>query len=377
MVSKVNRLQYYIRAIVFCQWPDILVATIDFRRRGAGRHPTRTESTVVSKTGTDAQGQPERPGKVTIVDLALAVGLDKSSVSRALGNNGKISAATRARVRQAALEMGYQPNVAARQLRKGAHLAIGLAIPVKVLDLYVVVKTIQELSLLALERQVILSIISCPSAEPGHFMPDGILAWGDIPFDDIHALCANGSPFVIIDPNNPSYLNRTGPRVCIDNAGGATAVTEHLMGRGAKRLLFVQAQENHIGHNERFKAARGAWLKKRPLHTITTCLFRELTDAHLKAFAAEPHGAIFCSNDQGAIEIWHRMTRLGLKTPADLELAGFDGDPYGELFGLTTAVVNVAKLAKESFDLLLALMDRKATESSRIVPVELRAGQTS
>ena len=71
------------------------------------------------------------------------------------------------------------------------------------------------------------------------------------------------------------------------------------------------------------------------------------------------------------------MTKLGLKTPANLMLAGFDGDPYGELFGLTTAVVDAAKLAKESFDLLLAIMDRKAGERFRIVPVELRAGHTS
>ena len=332
----------------------------------------------MSKTPTAVNsGKSGRAGKVTIVDIALAVGLDKSSVSRALGDNGKISAATRTRVRQAALELGYQPNVAARQLRTGGHLAVGLAIPVKVLDLYIVVKTIQELSLLALERKVILSVISCPSTEPGHFMADGILAWGDIPFDDIQALCVNGSPFVVIDPNNPSYLNRTGPCVRIDNAGGATAVTDHLMGHGAKRLLFVKAQEGHIGHDERFAAARAAWLKKRPLHTITTCLFRELTDEHLKAFAAEPHGAIFCSNDQGAIAVWHRMARLGLKAPENLMLAGFDGDPYGELFGLTTAVVDAAKLAKESFDLLLALMDRAAKGHSRTVPVELRTGSTS
>ena len=38
---------------------------------------------------------------------------------------------------------------------------------------------------------------------------------------------------------------------------------------------------------------------------------------------------------------------------------------------------DAAKLAKESFDLLLAIMDRKAGERFRIVPVELRAGHTS
>ncbi len=318
-----------------------------------------------------------KTGKVTLADIALTLGLDKSSVSLALGGSPKISEETKARVRQAAQEMGYQPNVAARQLRKGGHLAIGLAIPVKVLDCYIVVKTIQELSPLALERKIILSIITCPSAETDNFIPDGILAWGDIPFEDVKALCSNGSPFVIIDPNNPDYLNQACPSVRIDNAGGAKALVERLIERGAERLLLVKSQEGHIGHDERFEAARAAWLKSRPIHKITNCLLDELSDEHLKSFASEPGGAIFCSNDQGAIEIWHRLAKLGLRTPEDLALVGFDGDPYGEHFGLTTAVVDAAKLARSSFDLLLSLMDRSGDLSSRSIPVELREGQTS
>ena len=320
-----------------------------------------------------------RTGKVTLADIALALGLDKSSVSLALSGSCKISEETKSRIILTAQEMGYQPNIAARQLRKGGHLAIGMAIPVKVLDSYVVVKTIQEISPLSLERKVILSIISCPAAAPGQFIPDGILAWGGIPFEDVKALCGNRSPFVIIDPNDQSYLNCDCPCVRIDNAGGATAIVEHLIGRGAERLLFVKTLEGHIGHNERSDAARSAWLKSRPLHKITNCLLSELTDEHLKSFASEPNGAIFCSNDQGAIAIWHRLARLGVRAPEDMALAGFDGDPYGDYFGLTTAKVDASSLAKESFDLLVELMDRTSASGSmsRTVPVELKIGRTT
>lgn len=320
--------------------------------------------------------------RVKLADIAAHLGLDKSSVSLALAGSRKISEKTAARVRQAAVELGYQPNVAARQLRTGGHLAIGLAISLKVLDSSIVVKTIQALSQLALERRVILSILASPCADAvatGQFLPDGLLVWGDIPFTDAQPLCANGRPFVVIDPNNPSYLNRPCPAARFDNAAGATAIVEHLLARGAERLLLVKVQAGHIGHDERCRAARETWLGSRPLHKISSCLLSELSDEHLQAFVADRRGAIFCSNDQGAIAIWHRLSKLGLTPPEKLALAGFDGDPYGEYFGLTTAVVDAGQLATAAFDMLLARMAGSTTGHplETVIPVELRIGQTT
>lgn len=320
-------------------------------------------------------------GRVKLADIAKCLDLDISSVSLALAGSTKISEKTAAKVRQVAQDLGYQPNIAARQLRKGGHLAIGLAIPPKGLNYYVVIKTIQELSLLALDKKIIFTIISCPSSESAvceQFIPDGLLIWGDIPFQDVRKLCVNGQPFVVIDPNDTSYLNRDFPSVRFDNAGGASAVVEHLLERGAKRLLVVKAQEGHLGHDERCSAARATWLKSRPVHKISNCLLSELSDENLKSFSADSKGAIFCSNDQAAVEIWHRLSKLGLGVPENLALAGFDGDPYGEYFGLTTALVDAKKLAGAAFDILSGIMDRSNKKiSSKIIPVELHIGKTT
>lgn len=55
----------------------------------------------------------------TIHDVAEAVGLHKSTVSLALSGKGNVSAATRARVRRVAGELGYQPNPVAQHLARG------------------------------------------------------------------------------------------------------------------------------------------------------------------------------------------------------------------------------------------------------------------
>ena len=64
----------------------------------------------------------------TIIDLAAELGLSKTTVADALRGSGRVSAATRERVQQAALDAGYVSNRAARQLRTQTSETIGLYI---------------------------------------------------------------------------------------------------------------------------------------------------------------------------------------------------------------------------------------------------------
>ncbi|WAE67105.1 LacI family DNA-binding transcriptional regulator [Streptomyces cavourensis] len=66
---------------------------------------------------------------VTLLDVARAAGVSKSTVSDALQGSGRVAAATRDRVRAVAEELGYRPNSAARRLRRSSTGAIGLHLP--------------------------------------------------------------------------------------------------------------------------------------------------------------------------------------------------------------------------------------------------------
>ena len=57
--------------------------------------------------------------RASITDLARTLGLSPSTISRALSDHNDVSEATKARVRQLAQEMHYQPNQLAAALRKG------------------------------------------------------------------------------------------------------------------------------------------------------------------------------------------------------------------------------------------------------------------
>ena len=67
-------------------------------------------------------------GRVTISDVADALGVAKGTVSRALNNYPDISEATRLRIRRKAEAMGYRPLAQAQAIRTGRSRAIGLVL---------------------------------------------------------------------------------------------------------------------------------------------------------------------------------------------------------------------------------------------------------
>lgn len=66
---------------------------------------------------------------VTLLDVARRAGVSRTTASSALGSSGRVSEATRRRVRNAAEAMGYRVNRAAQSLRKAQVGAVGLYIP--------------------------------------------------------------------------------------------------------------------------------------------------------------------------------------------------------------------------------------------------------
>lgn len=74
-------------------------------------------------------GAPGRRAAVTLQDVADHAGVSRSAASFALTNRGRVSDTTRQRVKAAALELGYRPNRAARNLRTQKNGVFGLCFP--------------------------------------------------------------------------------------------------------------------------------------------------------------------------------------------------------------------------------------------------------
>ncbi len=71
----------------------------------------------------------EQKANLTIDDIARELGVSKTTVSRAISGKGRISAATRARVRECIERHNYRPSAAARGLAENRTFNLALVIP--------------------------------------------------------------------------------------------------------------------------------------------------------------------------------------------------------------------------------------------------------
>ncbi len=353
--------------------------------RGSAPLSAAERSSSRHASGVLPSAKPEALKKrVTIADLARVLGMDKSSVSLALRDSPRISEATRARVHHAANEHNYSPNWAAKQLAGSSERAIGLVMPSSFdcLAHPPVVATTQALARLTVKRGLTLNLIASEQLIDAGVLPlqaDGLLVWGDVPAASTQRFSATyARPSIVLDPYHPSYARYPGNALCIQNREGASAVVQHLLERGAQHLTFVQVVADHLNHVERFRGARETWLEHRSADSLRLVTLEEANDALLLQIAERPDAALFCSNDRGAMQLWHRMQRLGLAVPRDVKLAGFDGDEYGALVGLTTAQFDSVSLAEMAFDAIVDLIESGRTDVVvGTIPVVLRRGSTS
>jgi LacI family transcriptional regulator len=312
--------------------------------------------------------------------------MDKSSVSLALRDSPKVSTATRERVRKAAAEHNYIPNWAAKRLAGSSGHAIGLVMPSAFgcLTTPPVVRTAQALAKLAAKRQLTLNLMAheqLAESNGENSLPlhaDGLLVWGDVPAPAaVRFSSAYGRPSIVLDPHHLSYAKYDGNTISVDNRGGASALVRHLHERGAQSLVFVQVEDEHLSHVERWKGTKQTWQELAPASALTKLTLSDLSDAQLRSLAERGSAAIFCSNDHGAMQIWHRLQRLGISLPDDVKLVGFDGDEYGELVGLTTAVFDSEALAEAAFTHLIGLLSNQLQSVAEAIPVTVRLGRTS
>lgn len=328
--------------------------------------------------------------RVTLRRMAEILELDVSSVSLALRNSPKISPQTRQRVHELANQYRYSPNMAARQLRSSAPGLVGLVLPamMNALTNPMAGRTIQVLAELCTAKGIVFQILSVAnlvgSSEEkavSSLLPEALFVWGDVPCQVIESPMLQKRPVIVLDPNHPSYSGYSGRCVAIDNFTGGALIAQHFLGLKAMRLLQVQVNENHLGHKARLDGARQEWLRHRPADSMRCCMISQVNDQDLIKFARQEDGAIFCSNDWGALQIWHRLSKLGAAMPRDVRLAGFDGEEAALLAGITTVIFDWYALATTAMEMMFQLIsspDKKKSFPINVsIPVFLRQGRTT
>lgn len=303
-------------------------------------------------------------------DIAERLGVSPATVSRALSDTGLVAEPTLSRVREAARELNYRPNVSARNLRTRRAMAVLMVVRDVGNPFYLdILKGVEATAREAGYAVLMGNTENDPDRETEYFsmLRDGhadgmILMTGKLPSKDGHAdRVPQGLPVVVA----LEIIENSGfPHVQIDNAAAAAEAVRHLIGLGHRRIAHVagplpelMATHRRDGYRKAMREAglpipdgyeqRGDYL----LHT-GQALCRKLFEL------PEPPTAIFVANDEMAYGVIHELRRLGRDVPGDVSVVGFDDLYLSEAFfpPLTTISQPRARIGREAMTLLLGML---------------------
>ncbi|MCW3095747.1 MAG: transcriptional regulator, LacI family [Chthonomonadaceae bacterium] len=274
--------------------------------------------------------------RVTIKNIASELGLSHATISRALNDRKDpfISDATRLRVRQAAEQMGYRPNLAARALATGRTQLIALWLKSLLTGYHAHVAHYMELQARQHSRKLVINILGGPDdmqtggEEDAAWNVDGIIAHENS--GPVRRLLAQypSSSIPIVTTGTYSYL-ADGDMVGIDLYSGAREAMEHLVASGHRRIAYLVNGTSDFPAEPRRKAYTGvmgeAGLPEEGI--VTTDQLRATARNTVRAYVQE-HGcptALFCHNDDMAIGAYRGLLDAGLRVPDDIALIGCDG----------------------------------------------------
>ncbi|MFD0523503.1 LacI family DNA-binding transcriptional regulator [Paractinoplanes durhamensis] len=199
-----------------------------------------------------------RPRTATIRDVAALAGVSVGTASKALNGRGSLRADTVARVKQAAEQLDFHPNPAARSLHAGRTFTVGMITTDTIGRFSIPLLIGAEDTLGAGEMSVLLcDARDDPIREQHHLKVllsrrvDGIIVTGRRAGTRTPITAAPGVPVVY------AFLASAAPTDCSvvpDEEGGARLAVDHLLTVGRRRVAVVTGPEHH--HSARVRAGR-------------------------------------------------------------------------------------------------------------------------
>ena len=303
----------------------------------------------------------------TIKDVARAAGVSVASVSRALNGHESVTETTRQRIVDAARVLRYVPHAAARSLITRRTDTIGVVLPDLHGEFFSELIRGMDAAARASGRHLLISSSHGSASEAALALRtlqgrvDGLLVMS--PHADASMLAAN------LPATLPTVLMNTRidagsyAALAVDNHGGATAMMEHLIACGFRRIAFIGGPAHNFDAAERLRGYRDA-LADQPSASGTTLPgdFSEASGyrAGLRLCAGKDRpDAIFAANDMMALGCLFALNEHGLRVPDDIALAGFDDIPIARFVTppLTTVRVRIADLGRLAFERLAALIE--------------------
>ena len=321
----------------------------------------------------------------TMKDVAEKAQVSTATVSRALMNPDKVSQATRNRVEQAALEVGYFPQAMGRNVKRNESRTILVIVP-DICDPFFS-EIIRGIEVTAAEQGYLVLIGDCAhqNQQEKTFIDliitkqiDGMLLLGSrLPFDASIEEQRNLPPMVMANEFAPELEL---PTVHIDNLTAAFNAVNYLQELGHKRIGCIAGPEEmplcHYRLQGYVQALRRTGAIVDPHYIARGDFTFEAGGQALEKLLAlpQPPTAVFCHSDVMALGALSHAKRRGLRVPKDLSIIGFDNISLSEFCDPPLSTVSQPRyqIGREAMLLLLdQLQGQTVSSGSRLLDCEL------
>lgn len=321
--------------------------------------------------------------EVTIYDVAKALNISPSTVSRGLKDHPHIKKQTCSRIKKVAGEMGYRQNKFASNLRKKSTETLGVVVPK--LNSYFMATAISGME--KTTNRYGYGLIISQSQESGkqerscvstlfNSRVDGLLislAYDSDNLEHFNILFNKGLPVVFFD--RVAECNDC-MSVVIDNFKAGYEITRHLIEQGCHRIMHLGGNLLRNVYSERLRGYRQALEEGGLRFDDELIVISELnneagTNAARKIIKmTNPPDGIFAANDTSAVAAICELQKAGIKVPDDIAVAGFNNEPVSQVIkpNLTTIDYPAAEIGEiAATSLINKLKNRETAGLSTIV----------
>ncbi len=312
-------------------------------------------------------------------------GVSTATVSRVLNEPERVRADTRSRVEAAVAHFDYTPNFGGRVLASNRTNTVGAVIPTMENAIFAHgLQALQE----ALARDGVTLFVATSNYDPGREEDqirtllsrgvDGLVLIGEARDPLIYAMLERrGVPFVLLWSWRAEC---PWPCVGFDNRAAAHAMASRVLDLGHRRIAMIAGiTKGNDRAAARVEGVRSA-LRQRSLDFDGSNLIE--TPYNLKASAAAARSlmlvsprptAIICGNDVIAAGALSAVRSLGLNSPVDVSVTGFDDIDLALVLDplLTTVRVPHRRMGEATASLLLQLRARNENIRNVVLETEL------
>lgn len=320
----------------------------------------------------------------TIADVARRAGVSTATVSLAMNDRGGVNSDTAARVRRAAAELGWMPNVRARALSRSRAQTVGIIMrrPAELIGVDPFFPNLiagVESVLSRLDYALLVRVVADREQEALSYKAmiaegrvDGFLITDLETTDERDKLMVeSGMPAIVVGRPPGSYPL---PAVGTDERAAARAMTEHLIALGHRRIGHVAGLPGYIHTKARMaawrEALRAAGLPDGPVADGGFSAAGGARATRELLSSPNPPTAIFYANDLMALAGMSAAADLGFPVPARLSVVGFDDVELSAHAApaLTTMQRDTQEWGRRCAQALLTLIDGRTVPHRATLP---------